>query len=256
MPLQADLDNPERDNRADANQYEFPAFAAVSARAHEIEGDDSIAMMGEIKTGRVALQEDVAIPLKTIFVWRAGIQSKAVLRRLPGGKDLLRAIFLRQIDTKAMDEAARAHFRLLRQMAMEEAETSNVEIRTIVISFPHYLCERKHEIDPEKRFYNLSKYLDHYIRLILEVWEGHPYPLRIEVIGEGQAAALYVCEGTTHDNVLKRRRIWDQFKDLITCNDGEGSASWLPLLIADNGSSSLVRTDHALSSILGDTYCV
>lgn len=216
----ADVDDPERDNLATANRHEFNSFAALDAE-------------GEIKTGKVALTMDSQVPLKTIFVWRAGIHRKEVLRGLPGGE----VILTQSLDGDKMDDAVKAHFRHLRNMAVEQAHLSGMCIQNITLSFPNYLCDLAKETDPDSKYYDLDKYRDHYLNIMWEVWADYPHLKTISFVSEGQAAALYICETYGGDDSLNRRRIWTKFEDVIT---KDGDSRWLPLAVVDSGSSSMV----------------
>lgn len=218
----ADMDDPERDNLATANRHEFNSFAALDGER-------------EIKTGKIALTMDLQVPLKTIFVWRAGIHRREVLRGLPGGEVLL----TEKVDEGKMDDAVKAHFRHLRKMAEEQAKLSGIAIQDIILSFPNYLCDLVRETDPDSKYYDLDKYRDYYLDMMWDVWaDRSPLNLNIGFISEGQAAALYICETYSGDDSLNQKRIWAKFEDVIT-ETSEGSR-WLPLVVVDSGSSSMV----------------
>lgn len=185
------------------------------------------------------MAEDQSIPLKTIFLWRAGIHETEVLKRLPGGNDLQRLVRNGTLDNNNMDRAVKSHFQLLSRVAQDQALISNIAIKTIVLSFPHYLCEKENEIDPDKKYYNLDKYLNYYQVLMSEIWTDYP-DIKFEFVGEGQAAALYLCEPSTDGDSLDRQKVWQTFEDLRFHT--QNSMSWLPLAVIDGGSSSQVRS--------------
>lgn len=238
VPLRAILDDPERDNRADGNSFEFIALTALRGPGQPL------------ITGRAALRSDQAIPLKTVFMFRAGIQRTEVLERLPGGPTLMGAVRLGHLTNHFMD------------LAVEEAKDQGLLIQGQVCSCPNYLCEWEDEEDTEIRYYDVEKY-QRYYRLRMEaVWEDSPIPLNIQWIMEGQSAALYICEPFRDINAMfSARKMWEELEDLVYGEeddrseadadadaDAEAESStinWLNMLIVDNGSSSLVSIDKA-----------
>lgn len=217
----ANEENPSRHSPINAKHYEVNSFAAIDTQR-------------DIKTGELALTMDTQIPLKTMFVWRAGIHRQEVLERLPGGELLLAG----NLDSCKMDDAVKAHFRVLRNMAEEQAKRSNILIHKIVMSFPNYLCDLFKETDPELKYYDIDKYRKHYLELMREVWADYPVTdLKMDFISEGQAVALYICQSNIGDDLLDSHMIWERLKGVITKTKG---SRWLPLAIVDSGSSSMV----------------
>ena len=121
-----------------------------------------------------------------------------------------------------MDRAIREYFGLLRSMAMQHAANAGVQIKTIVRTYPSYLCTSEQSGD-------LDKYMTYYDKITSELWPGVKY----ETISEGNGAALFVSEAF-HDpifatNHTERRKFFEEM-------DRENG---LNLIVADSGSSSL-----------------
>lgn len=102
--------------------HQFVAFAGLSE--------------GQLIIDRRSLAMDENYPLKTILTQLAGINPK----RLPGGRYLLQAIRKGVVDTKMMEDVLRQHFEFLRDLAQKQAKTQKVTIKTIVLTYPNYLC--------------------------------------------------------------------------------------------------------------------
>lgn len=228
ISLHADLNNPERNNRADNHQYEFPAYVAVTS------------VSNEVVTGRKALAKDLSFPLKIVFLWLANIWDEEMLERLPGGAELIQLLEEGDLDNERLKQAVTDHFKLLYKVAVEEAAQAGVSITTIVTTFPHYLTEKKNEINPDKKYYDLTKYLDFYHSIMRAVWEDHPVDIQWEVAGEGQAAAFYICSSSADGDGLHRGRIWEAFDELRE-GTGRFKSRWLTLAVIDCGSSGMVR---------------
>lgn len=230
VPLRADLNDPERTNSSDQStqQFEYMAFAAIEPKSKKL------------ITGRLALKSDLVIPLKTMFVWRAGIHDEKVIGKLPGAPDLFHALEHGIIGEDLVDEAVERHFTLLYNMCLK---TLNTNKRTIVlkhlsISYPNYLAHSLSELDPEKRYYNVEKYWDYYRERMMAVWGCYieQHGTQIRFINEGQGIALYICEPYTDTNdTLDRDQLWTQLR-----GSSPGKPAWLNLVILDNGSSSIV----------------
>lgn len=89
-----------------------------------------------------------------------------MLERLPGGARLRDAVRSKRMDDEWINTAIGRHMSLLRDMALDRARVLHLEVKTIVVSYPNYLCEAKEEKDPEKKYYDLEKYLEYYFRIL------------------------------------------------------------------------------------------
>lgn len=202
LSLHADLDNPERNNRADKNQYEFPAYVAVTAADYKV------------VTGRKALAEDLSFPLKTVFLWLADIWDEDMLMRLLGGTELLDILEEGDLESEELKQAVTDHFELLHGVVIKEAREAGVSITTIVLTFLYYLTEKKNEVDPDRKYYNLKRYLDYYFCIMRKVWADHPVEIQWETASEGIAAAFYICSPSVDGDGLHRDKIWETFQEL------------------------------------------
>ena len=165
VPFAGGSDDPERSD----TPHDFIACAAFK--------DD------EVIVGKMSLDEDITIPLKTMLVFLAGIRRKTV-ETLPGGRLLLEAMEGRRITKEAMRKAIIHHFGVLRTSILEEAEGRNVTIKVIVVTHPNYLASHSQSGDHDL-------YLEHYLSLLSPLWGDG---IHFETASEGQAAANYICE--------------------------------------------------------------
>lgn len=206
VPLRTTLDDPERDNASTHGslQYEFVAFAGLQ------DGEEGPGLV----PGREGLRQDDSIPLKTIFVWLAGIHSRDILSELPGGKLLMSSLEEGvRLNVEMCEQALVQHFRLLREMVLREARLLGKNIASVILSYPNYLCEGKGERDPDKRYYNLTKYLAYYCKIMQMVW---PASMPFQWISECQATAWYICEPFTDANsTLDRITMWREVEKLL-----------------------------------------
>ncbi|KAI0103270.1 hypothetical protein GGR51DRAFT_524426, partial [Nemania sp. FL0031] len=180
--------------------------------------------------GRTAFDQEESFPLKTIFTHRAGVSHPNTIKRLPGGKELLMACASGKITPQMEDSAVREHFALLRDQAVKRADTAGLTICTVILTHPNYLCEAEREGDFEK-------YRSLYIRLMRELWSAYEAAtyqrITFQVISEGQATALYVCEPFSDpSSTFDRPQLWANFLDL-------DKQSGLNIVVADHGSSTL-----------------
>lgn len=203
VPLRTTLDDPERSNASNqsSQQFEFTSSIAVVR-----EGDEDV-----VYIGRSALSKDTSIPLKTVFVWLAGIHDNDVLLGLPGGPDLEAA--LRNgvtLEKEMLRDAILQHFRLLWDMLLLETQLSNLnlEIQRIILSYPLYLCEKAQEKRKCRRYYNLERYQKYFLELMREVWKDHP-DIIFDFTSEGYATAKYICEPFSDANqTLDWPKMW------------------------------------------------
>lgn len=153
-PLRSVLDDPERFNLASNQstlQFEFSAWLGIGLR----DGEHHLVVR------RAALWQETSIPLKSIFVWLAGIHEESVS---PGGQELRYAIasgYMGLDDEEVQGNlrgAVLKHLQLLREALLKEASSRSLQILTLVLSYPNYLCEQASEPDLNKRYYNLDKY--------------------------------------------------------------------------------------------------
>lgn len=168
VPFDGGFDDPDRaDTSTDPNSWlEFVAFAALEN--------------GQLVLGRRSLSHDCTLPLKTIFIHRAGITRQSTIKRLPGGVDLLEHCRAGTITPKMEAEALRKHFELLHRMATNTAkEVLGSVITKVVLSYPNYLCPKEQEDD-------FVKYTSYYKKLLRPIWGKE---VSFNIISEGQAAA-------------------------------------------------------------------
>lgn len=139
-PLRSVLDDPERFNLASNQstfQFEFSAWLGIGLRDGE----------HHLVVGRAALWQETSVPLKSIFVWLAGIHEESVLSNLPGGQELRYAIasgYMGLDDEEVQGNlrgAVLKHLQLLREALLKEASSRSLQILTLVLSYPNYLCE-------------------------------------------------------------------------------------------------------------------
>ncbi|KAI1421249.1 hypothetical protein F5Y12DRAFT_38789 [Xylaria sp. FL1777] len=213
VTLTADLAHPERWNTPAASNSlaEFIACAALEG--------------GRLVPGRQSLTKDQSFPLKTIFTHRA-LSRHSTISAMPGGDHLLQAVSECRITPDMEDDVLREHFSLLRDMAIEKANTAKLVIRTIVLTYPNYLCNNEQKDD-------FPRYKLYYLELIRPIWSEYDQNITFEMVSEGQAAALYICE--PFDDPLysfSRTRLWRTFEKL---NKRDG----LNLVVPDSGSSTL-----------------
>ncbi|KAI0448451.1 hypothetical protein F5B21DRAFT_113037 [Xylaria acuta] len=112
-------------------------------------------------------------------------------------------------------------------MAIEQANTAKLIIRTIVLTYPNYLCNNEQKGD-------FLMYKSFYLELVRPIWSEYGQDITFEMVSEGQAAALYICE--PFDDPLSSfspTRLWRTFEKL---NKRDG----LNLVVPDSGSSTLV----------------
>lgn len=231
VPLRANMDNPERTNSSEQStqQFEYMAFAAIDAKTKKL------------ITGRLALKSDLVIPLKTMFVWRAGIHDRDVIRKLPGAPDLFHSIDAGVVNFDLVDEAVERHFTLLYNMCMKTLKKNKKEkvvLRSICVSYPGYLEHSMQELDPDKRYYNVEKYWAYYRERMIPVWGEYmkEHGTKIHFINEGQGIGLYICETFTDKNdTLDHDDLWAQLR-----GNSVDRRAWLNLVILDSGSSSFV----------------
>ena len=170
VPFQGDLDDAEQTALRDPDtRFEFAATAAL-------DGD-------RLVTGRPALLHDVTIPLKTIFVHRAGMDRDATLCDMPGGRELLAACSRPANPLRAPkeDAALEYHFRLLWRMAQRQADKTEdgLAIKQLVLTHPNYLC-------PKEASDDIEKYTTYYRNLIRPICGSG---VQLHWASEGQPAA-------------------------------------------------------------------
>lgn len=85
--------------------------------------------------------------LKTIFMYYAGITSRKILERAPGGRALLRAVETRHLNREMMVRALEYHFSLLREQALSGANLLRSKIDTVVVTVPEFFAGQENETD-------------------------------------------------------------------------------------------------------------
>ncbi|KAL2272533.1 hypothetical protein FJTKL_06330 [Diaporthe vaccinii] len=215
VPFTGDIKDP--DYPEGHSEYEFVAGAALDGT-------------GELVEGQRATHQDQCIPLKTMLVYLALSQSRTinhcyqVVNLLPWGPVLLDAIRdAKLIRPEMIKRALTRHFQRLRRMALLQAGSNRVRIRTIVVTYPNYVFENEGSKD-------FDRFLDTYLSILLPVWGPD---VKFRVTSEGQAVALYVCV-PFFDTV--RGTIRQQIKALF---EGLDKTSYINLMIVDQGSSSM-----------------
>lgn len=192
---------------------------------------------GELVEGQRATHHDQCIPLKTMLVYLALSKSRSinhcyqVVNLLPWGPVLLAAIRDSKVIWPGLIERALTrHFKRMRRMALLQAGSTRVRIRTIVITYPNYVFKNEGSKD-------FDRFLDTYLSIILPVWGPD---VKFRVTSEGQAVALYVCV-PFFDTV--RGTIRQQINALF---EGLDKTSYINLMIVDQGSSSMVRESRGI----------
>lgn len=211
-----------------AGPFEFPALVGI---------EDENLSVGAQTSGK-----DITFPLKTAFLYLAGITREKALRPLPGeyvlfstcttsltlvsgSRRLLRAVAAARISVEQIRQVAREHLRVLRNAAVSFAEDAHFTITNLVISYPNYLCHYE-------RWRDFDKYIDLYRELMQEVWPEIESD-SIETISEGQAAAVYIArvfDDPAFSADVKGRQ--SMFRSLRSPNGTN-------VIVADFGSSSL-----------------
>ncbi|KAJ3578740.1 hypothetical protein NPX13_g1825 [Xylaria arbuscula] len=219
VPVNVDLGHPDRFSSGLTN-HEFISFAAL--------------VDGRLEFGRSCLNRDSSIPLKTMFTYLAGINSKEKLHRLPGGRDLYEACNRTSgpgMISKAMiSDVLWRYFGWLRDQALVQAKNMNVVIKRLILTYPAYLRGDRDEDVIEEDV--TDKYMSLYRRLILPLW--HSEDVTVHFVGEGQAAGLYVCEPIYDSyNTFQRSSLWNFLQDPVQRNKP------LHIAIFDNGGSTL-----------------
>lgn len=228
VPIAVDLGHPDR-FRDGMTNFEFVAFTAF--------------VNGQLEFGRMCLDQDTSYPLKTMFTYLAGIDSKAKLDQLPGGKDILEACSRTSgpgmISASMIHDVLWRYFEWLRDQALVQATNINVVIKRLIPTYPSYLCSNQEDDD-------IDRYMSLYRKLILPLWSAQD--ITVHFVSEGQAAALYVCEPIWDShNTFRRSNLWEFLQDPDDRNKP------LHIAVSDNGSSTLVRTYLDASSIPNTT---
>lgn len=178
--------------------------------------------------GRRSLEKDHCFPLKTILLHHAGILRRGgtvPLKKVPEAEELLRLCEEGVIKPDQEVEALRAHFTLVRDMALEKARSASLIIKLIVLTYPYYL---------EGDSIDFEDYLSSYLNLARPLWDGHD--VSFESMSEGQAATIYLCEPFQDPaGSFDSRRLAEVLRGLQ-----EEAPCGLNLVVADGGSSSLV----------------
>lgn len=208
-----DPDHPEGNT-----DYEFIAAAALR------EAGDASQML----EGRQALDCDMSIPLKTALIYLALSSTRnhrrEVVLKMPSGPYLLRAFQEKRVTKEMMSDVLHRHFERLQRMALIQARNNGVQITSIVVTYPNYLCAYEGSKD-------FDKYMDWLLRILRSIWGDST---KFRVMSEGQAAALYICE-PFFDAVTGSIR-----PQVETLFEGLNKKEWINLIVVDSGSSSLV----------------
>lgn len=130
VPFTGGFDHLEKPLNANANQYEFLAYAGLED--------------GRLRTGRRYQHNPNSCPLKTILTRYADFSPEAVCE-LPYREQLLEAVarsdstrVTREMERHALEEYAS----LLLAMADGEAQAQGGSIGVIILSVPYYLCQK------------------------------------------------------------------------------------------------------------------
>ena len=206
----SDVERPNRPNSY--SSYEFISAAGLQDN-------------GRLLVGRRALNLDIYFPLKTLLTYYSGITRPVSMQTLTGGKELLSAVSANLITRQMMRHALEEHFSRLREAALWRAEALGLRIRTIVLSYPSWLCEHEYHKD-------WDLYRNCYLNLMRPLWPGDTI---FTMCSEGQAVAQYITENF-HDSIgtSERKRLWDLIRSANSTDQG------MELVVVDCGSSSLV----------------
>ncbi|KAI0529846.1 hypothetical protein GGR58DRAFT_285448 [Xylaria digitata] len=158
-------------------------------------------------------------------MYHARITSDKTINQLPGGRTLSKAVRELAINQAMIVEALREHFQLLWHWALEAMQSSGVQARVVVLTYPNYLFTHEKSRD-------FDKYMDRYLALIRPIFGEN---LRYETASEGQAAALYLCE--PFDDAAGYSGIKLRARELF----GEPRSTSKNITIVDVGSSTISR---------------
>ncbi|CAJ2503096.1 Uu.00g104900.m01.CDS01 [Anthostomella pinea] len=117
------------------------------------------------------------------------------------------------------------HFKLLYDSAIAAAAGQKVTIRSVVLTYPNYLCPSNYHSG------SFETYLDTYIGLMRSIWADD---MHIETASEGQAAAIYICE--PYHDVYGTDSQEERHRTLFADLDKQKG---LNLLVVDTGASTL-----------------
>ncbi|KAI1364575.1 hypothetical protein F5Y08DRAFT_339490 [Xylaria arbuscula] len=206
VPFAGSRDDPDQSN----TPHDFVACAALRD--------------GNVVVGKLSLDSDLHLPLKTMLAFLAGIKRKKTVEALPGGRQLLETVKKALITTELMENAIVHHFEVLRTSVLEQARSLNVTIKFIVITYPNYLASQSRSGDHEL-------YLKRYLSLLAPLWGEE---IHFETVSEGQAAANYICERFEDPYSALHRRTRQE-----TLFRGLNPDLGLNLLVVDGGASTL-----------------
>lgn len=221
VQLDVDLNDPEAstDPNDINNIYEFYSSAAL--------------INGELIVGRRARAPGVVrkqiFYLKTMMLYCAGITNRKTMHKAPGGKRLLKAVRRQHINCEMMKDCIKAHFILLRDMALRRSGLLRTTIDNIVLTHPNFLtgCEYEHDF---------RKFCQVYLDLLGPVWADHNATFCF--VSEGRAVALYACESfrvEDSDCLFDREALFEELQDLVV--DGV-----LNLKFFDGGGSTVASS--------------
>ncbi|KAI1733583.1 hypothetical protein F4680DRAFT_454818 [Xylaria scruposa] len=181
---------------------------------------------GSFLIGKRALTVDNNFPLKTLLTYASGITNQEVLKRLPGGSNLLQAVEDGSVSNNMIDGALIEHFTILYESAVKHAHGQGVRIKVVILTYPNYLCAR----EGSDLF---DQYMAKYLSLMRDIWDKYDGNIEFLTASEGQAVAGYVCQKFTDtDNISREAR----FEKLCR---GIDKKAGLNLLVVDAGASTL-----------------
>lgn len=167
---------------------------------------------------------DHNIPLKTLLTYTSGITNKEILKRLPGGGDLVHILSSAEVTASKIDDVLQQHFSILQRSALKQAESRQVRIKVVILTYPNYLC-------PREGCNYFDKYIEKYLQIMRSVWGD---AIKYQTASEGQAAAAYICSRFDDPvSTSREQRNAELFRGLSCGTE-------LNLLVVDAGASTLV----------------
>lgn len=230
IQLNTDPGNPEPSNRPNEvnNIFEFSTQAVL--------------IEGKLVIGSRAMAPGVAsentFSLKTMMIYCAGITAPKTMEKAPGGGPLLRAVADRKINQPMMMACLISHFEHLRDMALNRVCLLKATITEVILTYPNFLSGGEHTGD-------FRKFCHFYVDLIYGVWKAQRPCPSFELVSEGRAVALHVCEAFSvedADCLFNRTAFFAELQDLVV----GGS---LNLKFFDGGGSTVVSPSSVLSEI-------
>ncbi|KAI0429642.1 hypothetical protein F5Y09DRAFT_342421 [Xylaria sp. FL1042] len=106
VPVDVGIDDPDRAE----SPFELAGVAAL-------DGDSSFVL------GRRSLTMDHHIPLKTLLTYTSSITNKKILKRLPGGGDLVHILSSAEVTASKIDDVLQQHFSILQRSALKQAKS-------------------------------------------------------------------------------------------------------------------------------------